>query len=68
MDAGWTRITGAPADETTAWSSWDLPGDSEWRGLLMVLAAFGPSQRQLIIRIQRSGAGDDGYSGYRVLS
>jgi hypothetical protein len=40
--AGWGRMTGS-ADETFAWSSWLVPAvppTKEWRGILLVLAAF----------------------------
>ena len=43
--AGWGRMTGS-ADETFAWSSWLIPDSGEWRGVLLVLAAF-PGWRQL---------------------
>ena len=37
--AGWGRMDGS-ADETFAWSSWLIPDSGEWRGVLIVLAAF----------------------------
>ena len=43
--AGWGRMTGS-ADDTFAWSSWLIPDSGEWRGVLLVLAAF-PGWRQL---------------------
>jgi hypothetical protein len=46
--AGWGRMTGS-ADETFAWSSWlvpAIPPTKEWRGVLLVLAAF-PGWRHL---------------------
>jgi hypothetical protein len=45
-EAGWKRLDGR-ADEVVAWSSWQLPGKGKWRGLLLVLAAFGHGQRVL---------------------
>ena len=49
--AGWGRMTGA-ADETFAWSSWLIPKPAEWRGVLLVLAAF-PGWRQLSLQAER---------------
>ena len=38
-------MTGS-ADDTFAWSSWLISDSGEWRGVLLVLAAF-PGWRQL---------------------
>jgi hypothetical protein len=46
--AGWGRLSGS-ADEFFAWSSWLVPAvppSKEWRGVLLVLAAF-PGERAL---------------------
>lgn len=46
--AGWGRLSGS-ADGFFAWSSWlrpAVPPDREWRGTLVVLAAF-PGERSL---------------------
>ena len=46
--AGWGRLSGS-ADEFFAWSSWLVPAvppGKEWRGVLLVLAAF-PGERLL---------------------
>lgn len=60
--AGWTRLAGT-ADDVAAWSSWHLPGQGDWGGILLILAAFKPSERFLYVRI---AAGDErdggGYS------
>ena len=58
---GWKRIAGS-ADDVIGWSSWALPGDGEWRGLLLVLAAFSQKERLLSLRIQAS---DDDSGGWR---
>jgi hypothetical protein len=52
VQAGWTRREGS-ADEVVAWSSWRVPHEDEWRGLLLVLAAFSPGHRTLMLRIER---------------
>jgi hypothetical protein len=62
--AGWTRKDGR-ADDTVAWSSWDLPDEGRWRGLLLVLAAFAAGQRSLLLAIESTDM-DDAASGYAV--
>ena len=49
--AGWGRMTGS-ADEAFAWSSWLIPDSGDWRGLLVVLAAF-PGWRYVSVRAER---------------
>jgi hypothetical protein len=51
VEAGWTRLSGR-ADEVVGWSAWSLPGGGGWRGLLLVLAAFGDTERSLTLRIE----------------
>jgi len=58
--AGWKRVTGW-TDEVVGWSSWQLPGDGGWRGLLLVLAAFGQNERSLFLRIEAAGAQGGGW-------
>jgi len=48
--AGWARIAGR-ADDTTGWSSWDVPRPGNWRGLLLVLAN-SPGWRSLSVRVE----------------
>jgi len=48
--AGWGRIAAA-ADDTTGWSSWDVPGPGNWRGLLLVLATAA-GWRSLSVRVE----------------
>ena len=60
--AGWKKIAGS-ADEVIGWSSWSLPGDGDWRGLLLVLAAFSQEERLLSLRIE---ARDDDNGGWRA--
>jgi len=57
--AGWTRLAGT-ADDVAAWSSWQLPGDGGWGGILLVLAAFKPGERFLYVRVAAGDAGDGG--------
>ena len=65
--AGWGRIAGS-ADETFAWSSWLIPDSGEWRGVLLVLAAF-PGSRQLSVQAElMSPGGRRGGGGYAVTS
>jgi hypothetical protein len=48
--AGWSRIAGN-ADETTGWSSWDVPKRGNWGGFLLVLSPF-PGWRLLQVRAE----------------
>ena len=51
--AGWGRVSGS-ADESVAWSSWlvpSVPPAREWRGVLLVLAAF-PGWRKLSLQAE----------------
>lgn len=58
--AGWARLEGR-ADNVVGWSSWRLPGENEWRGLLLVLAAFGSRQRSLWLGVETTASdGGDG--------
>jgi len=55
--AGWGRVSGS-ADDFFAWSSWLLPAlppAKEWRGVLLVLAAF-PGERALSLWAESSTA------------
>jgi hypothetical protein len=65
VEAGWTRISGR-ADDVIAWSSWHLPGEGEWRGLLIVLAAFRANERSLTLRIEETKPADAGPRGEGV--
>jgi hypothetical protein len=58
--AGWKRVAGS-ADDVVGWSSWKLPGSGDWRGLLLVLAAFGRNERVLYLRIQAHDATSGGW-------
>ncbi|TMF98069.1 MAG: hypothetical protein E6I10_05705 [Chloroflexi bacterium] len=63
--AGWGRMTGS-ADDTFAWSSWLIPDSGEWRGVLLVLAAF-PGWRQLSLSAELiQPGGHRGAGGYAV--
>jgi hypothetical protein len=58
--AGWARLAGT-ADDVAAWSSWRLPGDGDWGGILLVLAAFKAEERFLYVRIAAGDADDGGW-------
>jgi hypothetical protein len=58
--AGWTRLGGS-ADDLVAWSSWQVPGDGDWRGLLLVLAAFKPGEPFLYLRIEAAETHEGGW-------
>jgi hypothetical protein len=63
--AGWGRLSGS-ANETFAWSSWLIPDSGEWRGVLLVLAAF-PGWRHVSVRAELVvSGGRRGWSGYAV--
>jgi hypothetical protein len=68
--AGWGRVSGS-ADDFFAWSSWLVPAvppAREYRGLLLVLAAF-PGWRQLSLQAELVRAGGlRGGGGYAVSS
>jgi len=68
--AGWGRVSGS-ADDFFAWSSWLVPGvppAREWRGVLLVLAAF-PGWRQLALQAELMPLGGHrGGGGYAVSS
>ena len=51
--AGWRRI-GGTADETTGWSSWEVPKPGNWLGFLLVLSPI-PGWRSLLIRAETFG-------------
>ncbi|HZC76238.1 MAG TPA: hypothetical protein VE258_00735 [Ktedonobacterales bacterium] len=55
----WSRLAGT-TDDVAAWSSWHLPGQGDWGGILLILAAFKPSERFLYVRIASADAGDGG--------
>jgi hypothetical protein len=48
--AGWTKVARS-ADGPVAWSTWKLPGDSDWRGLLLVNET-GSDRRSLMVRAE----------------
>ena len=50
-DAGWTRL-GRGDDGIVSWSSWRLPGEQGWSGMLMVYGAFSKGERSLTLRIE----------------
>ena len=50
-EAGWTRL-GRGDDGVVAWSSWRLPGEQEWKGMLLVHAALFEDERGLLLRVE----------------
>jgi hypothetical protein len=56
--AGWRRIAGT-ADETTGWSSWDVPKPGNWRGFLFVVSP-DPGWRSMSVRVETVAGGDTG--------
>jgi hypothetical protein len=50
--AGWTRIARG-ADGPVAWSTWKIPGDGDWRGLLLVNETSA-DRRSLLVRAEAS--------------
>lgn len=65
-DAAWIKVDGRVQD-AVAWSSWQLPGDGDWRGLLLVLALFGTTRRSLWLGIESAGPEDES-GGYTASS
>jgi hypothetical protein len=70
--AGWGRMDGS-ADESFAWSGWlvpNVPPAPEWRGVLLVLAAF-PGWRQVSVSAELvqpgSRRGGGGYAVSRLI-
>jgi len=61
-EAAWARLDGR-VEDAVAWSSWQLPGEGDWRGLLLVLALFGTRHRSLWMGIE-SAAPEDEVGGY----
>ncbi|HZR98626.1 MAG TPA: hypothetical protein VFE37_07970, partial [Chloroflexota bacterium] len=49
--AGWTRQAGG-AQGPLAWSTWQVPGDADWRGLLLLAESPRPNRRLLSLRLQ----------------
>jgi hypothetical protein len=49
--AGWTRINGK-ADGPIAWSTWKVPGDGDWQGLLLIIESPGKDRRSLTLRAE----------------
>jgi hypothetical protein len=47
---GWTKVAHG-ADGPVAWSTWKVPGDGDWRGLLLVNETSG-DRRSLMVRAE----------------
>lgn len=50
--AGWTRVARG-ADGPVAWSTWKLPGDGDWRGVLFINETAA-DRRSLMVRAEQS--------------
>jgi hypothetical protein len=60
--AGWTRQDGSAAGHL-AWSAWTVPGDGDWRGLLLVAEWPEASRRLLAVRVESPSTSPDGDGG-----
>jgi len=49
--AGWTRVAGA-ANAPLAFSTWKVPGDGDWQGVLIVLEMPSKDRRSLMLRAE----------------
>jgi hypothetical protein len=52
QQAGWRRRAGH-AESPLAWSQWQIPTASDWRGLLLVYEGPGERQRTFTVRVER---------------
>ena len=50
-EAGWTRLARGD-DGVVAWSSWRLPGEPAWKGVLLVHAALFEDERALLLSVE----------------
>jgi hypothetical protein len=51
--AGWTRAAGG-ANAPLAFSTWKVPGDGEWQGVLIVIEMPAKDRRSLMLRAESS--------------
>jgi len=58
--AGWQRLAGG-TDGPLAWSSWKVPHDGDWQGLLFVLDGPGPHRRALYARVESAAQPGSGW-------
>jgi hypothetical protein len=49
--AGWTRVAGS-ANAPLAYSTWKVPGDGDWSGLLVVIEMPAKDRRSLLLRAE----------------
>lgn len=49
--AGWSKI-GSGADDSLAWSTWKVPGEGAWQGMLVIYEAPGKDRRGLLLRAE----------------
>ena len=49
--AGWTRVAGA-VDSPLAFSTWKVPGDGDWQGVLIVIEMPAKDRRSLMMRAE----------------
>ncbi len=50
LDAGWTRVAGG-ATGPVASSTWIVPGEEEWHGLLVIAEAPASGRQMLLLRV-----------------
>ncbi len=60
--AGWQRLAGG-VDGPLAWSSWKVPRDGDWQGLLFVLDGPGQHHRALYARVESAAQPASGWTG-----
>jgi len=61
--AGWTRLAGRD-DGALSWSTWKVPGDGDWQGLLYVVQAPGQNRRSLLVRVDSATANGPAGAAY----
>jgi hypothetical protein len=49
--AGWTRVAGG-ANTPLAFSTWKVPGDGDWQGVLIVIEMPSKDRRSLMLRAE----------------
>jgi len=65
--AGWTRQAGRP-DTPLAWSVWQVPGEGDWQGLLLVVEGPGPNRRALSVRVESPTSTSSSVGSYSYYS
>jgi hypothetical protein len=63
--AGWTRQAGQAA-AALSWSTWQVPGEGDWQGVLLVIEGPGPDRRSLSVRVESATAAPGSGGAYSV--